>query len=200
MKPGKISTCHQLVIKLSMACNKTDSQTNDHVSYRTIKPVFQTAGPSGGIGRRDRFKICCPQGRARSSRAWGTNKINNLNNITLSRNETFLILVPIWCQFVWILTLNQPETSDLRSLHSFPTLLLQVRLVGPKGIFSPRRLLHFPDPAFKPGQSRGFFPHWHNLQITHNYSFKSACNAEFKVYFIDKRHSHTLPKESDTFK
>lgn len=29
-------------------------------------------GPSGGIGRRDRLKICCPQGRACSSQAWGT--------------------------------------------------------------------------------------------------------------------------------
>ena len=30
------------------------------------------AGPSGGIGRRGRLKICCLQGRACSSQAWGT--------------------------------------------------------------------------------------------------------------------------------
>ena len=37
--------------------------------------------PCGGIGRRGRLKICCPQGRAGSSPARGTNKINVLGGV-----------------------------------------------------------------------------------------------------------------------
>lgn len=37
--------------------------------------------PCGGIGRRDRFKICCPQGRACSSQARGTKRNKNSNAV-----------------------------------------------------------------------------------------------------------------------
>jgi hypothetical protein len=41
------------------------------------------ASPSGGTGRRARLKIWCSQGRARSSRAWGTSKLFNKNRLFL---------------------------------------------------------------------------------------------------------------------
>jgi hypothetical protein len=44
------------------------------------------ASPSGGTGRRARLKIWCSQGRARSSRAWGTIATYSLNTgLTLLR-------------------------------------------------------------------------------------------------------------------
>ena len=38
---------------------------------------LDTYGPCGGIGRRDRLKICCPYGRPRSSRGRGTKPLFN---------------------------------------------------------------------------------------------------------------------------
>ncbi len=38
--------------------------------------------PCGGIGRRDRLKICCPQGRAGSSPARGTNLFNAIGHFS----------------------------------------------------------------------------------------------------------------------
>ena len=51
-----------------------------------IRRVF--VSPCGGTGRRGKLKICCPQGRAGSSPARGTNEINMLPNTSVYHRLT----------------------------------------------------------------------------------------------------------------
>ncbi len=95
--------------------------------------------PCGGTGRRDRFKICCPQGRARSSRARGT-----IFSLTLSPSglrsaragESPGHACGLWCT---VLEISLPRCTILHISRLFLTSLgpAVARPKGPSGAVLP---------------------------------------------------------------
>lgn len=98
----------------------------------TAGPCADPWGPCGGIGRRDRLKICFPQGSACSSQARGT---NTLGTATASAAKPFFDKTaarpdPTGSGFdLRDCLVTPPHTPPIEAGHAFAKLPIDCRLV-----------------------------------------------------------------------